>query len=86
MMVSDTQRYQAQTVLHGEHWLEQAWLMASLTPVQSLNLQHQLDTLAVGKSTSMVAVHSDFSIAKTWVNGRLVFDRDAVSSQEALCI
>jgi N-acetylgalactosamine-6-phosphate deacetylase len=120
MMVSDTHHYRAQSVLHGEHWLddavvttdtgslagstltllnavaniqnwlnlplEQTWLMASLTPVQSLNLQHQLGTLEVGKRASMVAIYSDFSIAKTWVNGRLVFDRDAVSSQEALCI
>lgn len=77
-------------VANIQNWLnlplEQAWLMASLTPAQSLNLQHQLGTLEVGKHASMVAIHSDFSIAKTWVNGRLVFDRDAVSSQEALCI
>ncbi|NVD07011.1 N-acetylglucosamine-6-phosphate deacetylase [Vibrio sp. JPW-9-11-11] len=77
-------------VANIQNWLnlplEQAWLMASLTPAHSLNLQHQLGTLEVGKRASMVAIHSDFSIAKTWVNGRLVFDCDAVSSQEALCI
>ncbi|GAB2657174.1 N-acetylglucosamine-6-phosphate deacetylase [Vibrio panuliri] len=66
--------------------LEQAWLMASLTPAQSLGLQHQLGSLEVGKRASMVAVQSDFSIAKTWVNGRLVFEADSVPSQEALCI
>lgn len=66
--------------------LEQAWLMASLTPAKSLGLQHQLGTLEVGKRASMVAIHSDFSIAKTWVNGRLVFDAIATPSQEALCI
>ncbi|ELI6426359.1 N-acetylglucosamine-6-phosphate deacetylase [Vibrio harveyi] len=65
--------------------LEQAWLMASLTPAQSLGLQHQLGTLEAGKRASMVAVKSDFSIVKTWVNGRLVFDA-SVPSQEALCI
>ncbi len=59
--------------------------MASLTPAQSLGLQHQLGTLEAGKRASMVAVKSDFSIVKTWVNGRLVFDA-SVPSQEALCI
>ncbi|WP_260259338.1 N-acetylglucosamine-6-phosphate deacetylase [Vibrio intestinalis] len=66
--------------------LEQAWLMASLTPAQSLGIQHQLGTLEVGKRASMVAIHSDFSIDKTWVNGRLVFDAVATPNQEALCI
>ncbi|EGU30591.1 N-acetylglucosamine-6-phosphate deacetylase [Vibrio ichthyoenteri ATCC 700023] len=66
--------------------LEQAWLMASLTPAKSLGLQHQLGTLEVGKRASMVAIHSDFSIAKTWVNGHLVFDAVSISSPEVLCI
>jgi len=66
--------------------LEQAWLMASLTPAQSLGLQHQLGSLEVGKRASMVAIQSDFSIVKTWVNGRLVFEAESVPSQEALCI
>ncbi|MBF4217575.1 amidohydrolase family protein, partial [Vibrio anguillarum] len=66
--------------------LEQAWLMASLTPAESLGLQHQLGTLEMGKRASMVAIQSDFSITKTWVNGRLVFETKPVPSQEALCI
>lgn len=66
--------------------LEQAWLMASLTPAKSLGLQHLLGSLEVGKRASMVAVQSDFSITKTWVNGRLVFETESVPSQEALCI
>lgn len=66
--------------------LEQAWLMASLTPAKSLGLQHQLGTLEVGKRASMVAIHSNFSIAKTWVNGHLVFDAVSISSPEVLCI
>lgn len=66
--------------------LEQAWLMASLTPAQSLGLQHQFGSLEVGKRASMVAIQSDFSIVKTWVNGRLVFEAESVPSQEALCI
>ncbi|HDY8071370.1 TPA: N-acetylglucosamine-6-phosphate deacetylase [Vibrio vulnificus] len=61
-----------------QRWLnlpfEQAWLMASHTPAKSLGIQHQLGTLEVGKRASMVALGSDFSIDKTWVNGRLVFD------------
>ncbi len=65
--------------------LEQAWLMASLTPAQSLGLQDQFGTLEVGKRASMVAIKSDFSIVKTWVNGRLVFKAQE-PSQEALCI
>lgn len=65
--------------------LEQAWLMASLTPAQSLGLQDQLGSLEVGKRASMVAIKSDFSIVKTWVNGRLVFTAQQ-PSQEALCI
>ncbi|MDC5856660.1 N-acetylglucosamine-6-phosphate deacetylase [Vibrio europaeus] len=66
--------------------LEQAWLMASLSPAQSLGLQQQLGSLEVGKRASMVAIQSDFSIVKTWVNGRLVFEAESVPSQEALCI
>ncbi|ERM59379.1 hypothetical protein P781_05230 [Vibrio mimicus CAIM 1883] len=53
---------------------EQAWLMASLTPAKSLGIQDQFGTLEVGKYASMVAISSDFSIDKTWVKGRLVFD------------
>uniref|UniRef100_UPI00188A3057 amidohydrolase family protein n=1 Tax=Vibrio anguillarum TaxID=55601 RepID=UPI00188A3057 len=73
-----------------KRWLnippEQAWLMASWTPAESLGLQHQLGTLERGKRASMVAIQSDFSITKTWVNGRLVFETKPVPSQEALCI
>lgn len=66
--------------------LEQAWLMASLTPAQSLGLHNQLGSLEVGKRASMVAIQSDFSIVKTWVNGCLVFEAESRTSQEALCI
>ncbi|HDY7421115.1 TPA: N-acetylglucosamine-6-phosphate deacetylase [Vibrio vulnificus] len=73
-----------------QRWLnlpfEQAWLMASHTPAKSLGIQHQLGTLEVGKRASMVALGSDFSIDKTWVNGRLVFDAVVSPRQEALCI
>ncbi|HDY7532318.1 TPA: N-acetylglucosamine-6-phosphate deacetylase [Vibrio vulnificus] len=73
-----------------QRWLnlpfEQAWLMASHTPAKSLGIQHQLGTLEVGKRASMVALGSDFSIDKTWVNGRLVFDAVVFPRQEALCI
>ncbi|KJG17009.1 N-acetylglucosamine-6-phosphate deacetylase [Photobacterium angustum] len=65
--------------------LEQAWLMASLTPAKSLGLQDQLGSLEVGKRASMVAITSDLSIVKTWVDGRLVFKAQQ-PSQEALCI
>lgn len=67
-----------------QHWLniplEQAWLMASLTPAKLLGLQHQLGTLDVGKRASMVAINSDLSIAKTWVNGHLVFNEISIPS------
>ncbi len=66
--------------------LEQAWLMASLTPAQSLGLHNQLGSLEVGKRASMVAIQSDISIVKTWVNGCLVFEAESRTSQEALCI
>ncbi|EHU5127400.1 N-acetylglucosamine-6-phosphate deacetylase [Vibrio vulnificus] len=73
-----------------QRWLnlpfEQAWLMVSHTPAKSLGIQHQLGTLEVGKRASMVALGSDFSIDKTWVNGRLVFDAVVSPRQEALCI
>ncbi|ENM5833571.1 N-acetylglucosamine-6-phosphate deacetylase [Vibrio metoecus] len=73
-----------------QRWLnlpvEQAWLMASLTPAKSLGIQHQLGTLEVGKYASMVAISSDFSIEKTWVKGRLVFDAVVSPRQEVLCI
>ncbi|EGR0392096.1 N-acetylglucosamine-6-phosphate deacetylase [Vibrio vulnificus] len=73
-----------------QRWLnlpfEQAWLMASHTPAKSLGIQHQLGTLEVGKRASMVVLGSDFSIDKTWVNGRLVFDAVVSPRQEALCI
>ncbi|EJC6743817.1 N-acetylglucosamine-6-phosphate deacetylase [Vibrio vulnificus] len=73
-----------------QRWLnlpfEQAWLMASHTPAKSLGIQHQLGTLEVGKRASMVALGSDFSIDKTWVNGRLVFDAVVSPRQEVLCI
>ncbi|ENY6168639.1 N-acetylglucosamine-6-phosphate deacetylase [Vibrio fluvialis] len=82
------------TLLRGvkniHRWLnvpiEQAWLMASYTPAESLGIQHQLGSLEVGKYASMVAVSSDFSIEKTWVKGRLVFDAVISPRQEALCI
>lgn len=82
------------TLLDGvkniQRWLnlpvEQAWLMASLTPAKSLGIQHQLGTLEVGKDASMVAISSDFSIDKTWVKGRLVFDAVVSPRQEVLCI
>ncbi|EJL6552043.1 N-acetylglucosamine-6-phosphate deacetylase [Vibrio cholerae] len=82
------------TLLDGvkniQRWLnlpvEQAWLMASLTPAKSLGIQHQLGTLEVGKYASMVAISSDFSIEKTWVKGRLVFDAVVSLRQEVLCI
>ncbi|MEI2562686.1 N-acetylglucosamine-6-phosphate deacetylase [Vibrio metoecus] len=82
------------TLLDGvkniQRWLnlpvEQAWLMASLTPATSLGIQHQLGTLEVGKYASMVAISSDFSIEKTWVKGRLVFDAVVSHRQEVLCI
>ncbi|RBM47895.1 N-acetylglucosamine-6-phosphate deacetylase [Vibrio tarriae] len=82
------------TLLDGvkniQRWLnlpvEQAWLMASLTPATSLGIQHQLGTLEVGKYASMVAISSDFSIEKTWVKGRLVFDAVVSPRQEVLCI
>ncbi|EGR1834522.1 N-acetylglucosamine-6-phosphate deacetylase [Vibrio cholerae] len=82
------------TLLDGvkniQRWLnlpvEQAWLMASLTPAKSLGIQHQLGTLEVGKYASMVAISSDFSIEKTWVKGRLVFDAVVSPRQEVLCI
>ncbi|EOG5905622.1 N-acetylglucosamine-6-phosphate deacetylase [Vibrio vulnificus] len=77
-------------VKNVQRWLnlpfEQAWLMASHTPAKSLGIQHQLGTLEVGKRASMVALGSDFSIDKTWVNGRLVFDAVVSPRQEALCI
>lgn len=66
--------------------LEQAWLLASLTPAKSLGLDKQLGTLEVGKRASMVAINSNFSIDKTWVNGRIVFDSATSPNQEALCI
>ncbi|EHS1181942.1 N-acetylglucosamine-6-phosphate deacetylase [Vibrio vulnificus] len=73
-----------------QRWLnlpfEQVWLMASHTPAKSLGIQHRLGTLEVGKRASMVALGSDFSIDKTWVNGRLVFDAVVSPRQEALCI
>ncbi|MGI2965887.1 N-acetylglucosamine-6-phosphate deacetylase [Vibrio cholerae] len=82
------------TLLDGvkniQRWLnlpvEQAWLMASLTPATSLGIQHQLGTLEVGKYASMVAISSDFSIEKTWVKGRLAFDAVVSPRQEVLCI
>ncbi|EKF9986649.1 N-acetylglucosamine-6-phosphate deacetylase [Vibrio cholerae] len=82
------------TLLDGvkniQRWLnlpvEQAWLMASLTPATSLGIQHQLGTLEAGKYASMVAISSDFSIEKTWVKGRLVFDAVVSPRQEVLCI
>ncbi|EOX4213304.1 N-acetylglucosamine-6-phosphate deacetylase [Vibrio cholerae] len=82
------------TLLDGvkniQRWLnlpvEQAWLMASLTLAKSLGIQHQLGTLEVGKYASMVAISSDFSIEKTWVKGRLVFDAVVSPRQEVLCI
>ncbi|KQB07849.1 N-acetylglucosamine-6-phosphate deacetylase [Vibrio metoecus] len=82
------------TLLDGvkniQRWLnlpvEQAWLMASLTPATSLGIQHQLGTLEAGKYASMVAISSDFSIEKTWVKGRLVFDAVVSHRQEVLCI
>lgn len=82
------------TLLRGvkniHRWLnvpiEQAWLMASYTPAESLGIQHQMGSLEVGKVASMVAVSSDFSIEKTWVKGRLVFDAATSPRQEALCI
>ncbi|MBJ7018660.1 amidohydrolase family protein, partial [Vibrio cholerae] len=49
-------------------------------------IQHQLGTLEVGKYASMVAISSDFSIDKTWVKGRLVFDAVVSPRQEVLCI
>lgn len=79
-----------QAVKNIQQWLslplEQAWLMASLTPAKSLGLEHLFGSLEVGKRASMVAIQSDFSIIKTWVNGRIVFETDSVPSQEALCI
>ncbi|PKF78799.1 N-acetylglucosamine-6-phosphate deacetylase [Vibrio sp. vnigr-6D03] len=66
--------------------LEKAWLLASLTPAQSLGIQDQLGTLEIGKRASMVALNSDFSITHTWVNGRLVFNTVSTPNQEALCI
>lgn len=66
--------------------LDKAWLMASLTPAKSLGLQHQIGSLEVGKRASMVAIQSDFSIVKTWVNGHLVFKTESTPSQEAICI
>lgn len=77
-------------VLSVQRWLdiplEQAWLMASLTPAKSLGLQQILGSLEVGKAASMVAINSDFSITKTWVNGRIVFDSEVSPSQEVPCI
>jgi N-acetylgalactosamine-6-phosphate deacetylase len=77
-------------VLSVQRWLdiplEQAWLMASLTPAKSLGLQQKLGSLEVGKAASMVAINSDFSITKTWVNGRIVFDSEVSPSQEVPCI
>ncbi|MCZ4293061.1 N-acetylglucosamine-6-phosphate deacetylase [Vibrio sinaloensis] len=79
-----------QAVKNIQQWLslpfEQAWLMASLTPAKSLGLEHLFGSLEVGKRASMVAIQSDFSILKTWVNGRIVFETESVPSQEALCI
>lgn len=79
-----------QAVKNIQQWLnlplEQAWLMASLTPAKSLGLQHLFGSLEVGKRASMVAIQPDFSITKTWVNGCLVFETESVPSQEALCI
>ncbi|MGD8110446.1 N-acetylglucosamine-6-phosphate deacetylase [Vibrio sp. TRT 17S01] len=66
--------------------LKDAWLLASLTPAQSLGLEHQYGTLEVGKHASMVALNSEFSVLKTWVGGNLVFDADHTLSQEAVCI
>lgn len=80
----------SQAIKNIQQWLdlplEKAWLMASLTPAKSLGLQHQLGTLEVGKRASMVAITSDLSIVKTWVNGTLVYETALKPSQEALCI
>ncbi len=79
-----------QAVVHLHQWLdipfEQAWLRASLTPAKSLGIDHQFGTLEVGKSASMVAINTQFSIENSWVNGRLVFSADAPARQEAICI
>ncbi|HCH01233.1 MAG TPA: N-acetylglucosamine-6-phosphate deacetylase [Vibrio sp.] len=52
---------------------EQAWLRASLTPARSLSLDHELGTLEVGKSASMVALSLDGKINATWVQGKMVY-------------
>lgn len=78
---------------------EEAWLLASRTPARLLGLDNQMGTLEAGKRASLVAVtglanHADttsapqipFSVLKTWVNGRLVFDTDSAPVREALCI
>lgn len=79
-----------QSVTNLSNWLnipfEKAWLHASLTPAQSLGLDGQLGSLAVGKKASMVAISPTGQILRTWVCGNTVFEANSIDCQEATCI
>lgn len=77
-------------VKNASNWLripiEQAWLLASLTPAKSLNLDHKYGSLSVGKMASMVAVSDSYQVLTTWVNGNIVYSVDPSIASEATCI
>lgn len=51
--------------------------MASLTPAESVGLADERGSLTVGKWADVVVLDQDLRCRKTFVEGRLVFDKDA---------
>lgn len=67
-------------VFNIEKWtsanLQQSIQMASYTPAKSLKVDGEMGQIAVGKKANLIEIDNE-QVMKTWVNGRLVFQREA---------
>ncbi|MCT4661934.1 MAG: N-acetylglucosamine-6-phosphate deacetylase [Tissierellales bacterium] len=67
------------SVFNVEKWtsasLEDAIYMASMAPAKSLGIDDEMGSISIGKKANLIAIENR-ELSKTWVEGKLVFDRE----------
>ena len=56
--------------------MEQAFYMASINPARYLGTDGETGSLQTGKRADMIFVNDDFVCERTFVGGKLVYDRN----------
>jgi N-acetylglucosamine-6-phosphate deacetylase len=58
--------------------LEQAAKMASFNPAKVIGLEKQAGSLTAGKDANLVMLDAELNVVKTWVKGKLMFQREEI--------